>query len=184
MASNWATSRPTWARKNIAESDIAVLFTVYGVTVAIGSWCAGALSNIWGPRRVMWLGAAIWVVFEIFFLSLGVGQLSYPMMIAGYALRGFGYPLFAYGFLVWIVAATPARKLGVAMGWFWVAYAAGLPTPGALVASFTVPMIGALATFWLSLVLVIAGALMALLCVKDAAGSQRLAPVAKSRWRP
>jgi polyol permease family len=168
---------PYLGQKNIAESDIAVLFTVYGVTVAIGSWCAGALSNIWGPRRVMWLGAAIWVVFEIFFLSLGVGQLSYPMMIAGYALRGFGYPLFAYGFLVWIVAATPARKLGVAMGWFWVAYAAGLPTLGALVASFTVPMIGALATFWLSLVLVIAGALMALLCVKDAAGSQRLAPV-------
>ncbi|MDQ2823277.1 MAG: MFS transporter [Pseudomonadota bacterium] len=167
---------PYLGQKNIAESDIAVLFTVYGVTVAIGSWCAGALSNIWGPRRVMWLGAAIWVVFEVLFLSLGVGRLSYPMMIVGYALRGFGYPLFAYGFLVWIVAATPARKLGVAMGWFWVAYAAGLPTLGALVASFTVPMIGALATFWLSLILVALGALLTLLCVKDASGSQRLAP--------
>jgi MFS family permease len=97
-------------------------------------------------------------------------------MIAGYALRGFGYPLFAYGFLVWIVAATPARKLGMAMGWFWVAYAAGLPTLGSLVASFAVPMIGALATFWLSLVLVTFGGLLALLCVKDAAGSRRLAP--------
>jgi polyol permease family len=167
---------PYLGQKNIAESDIAVLFTVYGVTVAIGSWCAGALSNIWGPRRVMWIGAAIWVVFEIVFLSMGVGRMSYPMMLVGYALRGFGYPLFAYGFLVWIVAATPARKLGVAMGWFWVAYAAGLPTLGALVASFTVPLIGALATFWLSLALVIAGGLLALLCVKDKAGSQRLAP--------
>jgi polyol permease family len=167
---------PYLGQNNIAESDIAVLFTVYGVTVAIGSWCAGALSNIWGPRRVMWIGAAIWVVFEIVFLSLGVGRLSYPMMIVGYALRGFGYPLFAYGFLVWIVAATPARKLGVAMGWFWVAYAAGLPTLGALVASFTVPMIGALATFWLSLILVALGGLLALLCVKDASGSKRLAP--------
>lgn len=167
---------PYLGQNNIAESDIAVLFTVYGVTVAIGSWCAGALSNIWGPRRVMWLGAAIWVVFEVLFLSLGVGRLSYPMMIAGYALRGFGYPLFAYGFLVWIVAATPARKLGVAMGWFWVAYAAGLPTLGSLVASLAVPRIGALATFWLSLVLVALGGLLALLCVKDAAGSKRLAP--------
>lgn len=160
----------------IDESRIAVLFTVYGVTVAIGSWCAGALSNIWGPRRVMWLGAAIWVVFEVVFLSLGVGRMSYPMMIVGYTLRGFGYPLFAYGFLVWIVAATPARKLDMAMGWFWVAYAAGLPTLGSLVASFTVPRIGALATFWLSLLLVAAGALLALLCVKDAAGAKRLAP--------
>lgn len=167
---------PYLAQNHVSESDIAVLFTVYGVTVAIGSWFAGALSNIWGPRRVMWLGVAIWVVFEIVFLSLGVGQMSYPLMIAGYALRGFGYPLFAYGFLVWIVAATPSRKLSTAVGWFWVAYAAGLPTLGSLVASFSVPMIGALATFWLSLALVVAGGLLALLCVKDAAGSQRLAP--------
>ena len=168
---------PYLGQNQVGESDIAVLFTVYGVTVAIGSWCAGALSNIWGPRRVMWIGAAIWVVFEIVFLSFGVGQMHYPMMIVGYALRGFGYPLFAYGFLVWIVAATPARKLGLAMGWFWVAYAAGLPTLGSLVASVTVPLIGALATFWLSLVLVAVGALLALLCVKDAAGAKRLAPV-------
>jgi polyol permease family len=168
---------PYLAQHALSESDIALLFTVYGVTVAIGSWCAGALSNIWGPRRVMWLGVAIWVVFEILFLSLGVGRLSYPMMMAAYALRGFGYPLFAYGFLVWIVAATPARQLGVAMGWFWVAYAAGLPMLGSLVASVAVPLIGALATFWLSLVLVAAGGLLALLCVKDGAGSKRLAPV-------
>lgn len=167
---------PYLGQNHIAESDIAVLFTVYGVTVAIGSWCAGALSNIWGPRRVMAIGAAIWVVFEIVFLSMGVGRMSYPMMLVGYALRGFGYPLFAYGFLVWIVAATPARKLGVAMGWFWVAYAAGLPTLGSLVASFAVPVIGALATFWLSLGLVVVGGLLALLCVKNAAGSTRLAP--------
>ncbi|MET0320198.1 MAG: MFS transporter [Duganella sp.] len=167
---------PYLGQNHVTDNDIAVLFTVYGVTVAIGSWCAGALSNIWGPRRVMWLGVAIWVVFEILFLSMGVGQMNYTMMIVGYALRGFGYPLFAYGFLVWIVAATPAPKLGLAMGWFWVAYAAGLPTLGSLVASFAVPMIGALATFWLSLVLVGCGGLLALLCVKDAAGSKRLAP--------
>jgi polyol permease family len=168
---------PYLAQKNMVEADIAVLFTVYGVTVAIGSWCAGALSNIWGPKKVMMIGAGIWVVFQVVFLTFGVGQMSYPMMLAGYALRGFGYPLFAYGFLVWIVAATPAKKLGLAMGWFWVAYAAGLPTLGALVASFSVPLIGALATFWLSLILVIAGAALALLCVKDAAGTKRLAPV-------
>jgi predicted MFS family arabinose efflux permease len=66
---------PYLGQKNIAESDIAVLFTVYGVTVAIGSWCAGALSNVWGPRRVMWLGAAIWVgpaIVAIFGAWLGV----------------------------------------------------------------------------------------------------------------
>jgi polyol permease family len=167
---------PYLGQNNVSDGDIALLFTVYGVTVAIGSWFAGALSNIFGPRRVMCLGVAIWIVFEIVFLSLGIARLSYPMMIAGYALRGFGYPLFAYAFLVWVVAATPSRKLSTAVGWFWVAYAAGLPTLGSLVASFSVPLIGALATFWLSLALVLAGGLLALLCVKDAAGSRRLAP--------
>jgi len=167
---------PYLHQNNVGESDVAVLFTVYGVTVAIGSWCAGALSNIWGPRKVMAIGAVIWAVFEVVFLVFGVGQMSYPMMIVGYALRGFGYPLFAYGFLVWIVAATPAKKLGMAMGWFWVAYAAGLPTLGSLVASFSVPLIGALATFWLSLGLVLVGAAIVFMCVKDASGSKRLAP--------
>jgi polyol permease family len=167
---------PFLGDNGITESDIAVLFTVYGVTVAIGSWFAGALSNIWGPRRVMWLGVAIWAVFEAAFLYFGVGQMNYSMMILTYMLRGFGYPLFAYGFLVWIVAATPSRKLSMAVGWFWVAYAAGLPTLGSLVASFTVPVIGALNTFWLSLGLVVVGGALALLGVRDANGDKRLAP--------
>ena len=60
-------------------------------------------------------------------------------MLLTYALRGFGYPLFAYGFLVWITAATPAERLGTAVGWFWFAFTGGLPTLGSLLASFTVP---------------------------------------------
>lgn len=161
----------------ISAHDTAVLFTVYGITVAIGSWFAGALSNIWGPRRVMWLGLVIWAVFEAAFLYFGVGKLDYSMMILTYMLRGFGYPLFAYGFLVWIVAATPSRKLSMAVGWFWVAYAAGLPTLGSLVASFMVPSIGALHTFWLSLALVVGGGVLALLGIRDHHGDRRLAPV-------
>ena len=68
---------PYLGQNNVSESDIAVLFTVYGVTVAIGSWCAGALSNIWGPRRVMWIGVAIWAV-------AGAGGMRRP---AGAAVR-------------------------------------------------------------------------------------------------
>ncbi|MEU7436055.1 hypothetical protein AB0B07_35235 [Streptomyces sioyaensis] len=37
-----------------------------------------------------------------------------------YGLRGFGYPLLAYGFLVWVTAATPPqRPVGVA-GIVWI----------------------------------------------------------------
>ena len=28
--------------------------------VTLGSWLSGALSETWGPRRVMWIGLGIW----------------------------------------------------------------------------------------------------------------------------
>ena len=87
-----------------------MVFTAYGLTAAVAAWLSGALSDLWGPRRVMWAGLGIWVVFEVAFLLLGVAPNSYPMIFLLYALRGFGYPLFAFGFLVWVTAATPARR--------------------------------------------------------------------------
>ncbi|MBT2523472.1 hypothetical protein [Arthrobacter sp. ISL-28] len=51
-------------------------------------------------------------------------------MLILYGVRGFGYPLFAYGFLVWILAASPAKRLGSAVGWFYFAFTGGLPTLG------------------------------------------------------
>lgn len=156
--------------------QIAMVFTTYGITVGISSWLAGALSNIWGPKRVMILGLIIWSVFEVLFLVYGLQELSYSMILLTYGLRGLGYPLFAYGFLVWIAASTPSRKMGMAVGWFWVAYAAGLPTLGSLVASISIPVIGALQTFWLSFGLVVIGGLIALFGLRDAYGMKRLAP--------
>jgi hypothetical protein len=32
-------------------------------------------------------------------------------MLLAYGLRGFGYPFFAYGFLVWVLAGSPAHRL-------------------------------------------------------------------------
>src|SRR4051812_24964488 len=46
------------------EETVALIFTAYGVTAAVAAWLSGALSDLWGPRRVMALGLAIWVVFE------------------------------------------------------------------------------------------------------------------------
>jgi polyol permease family len=167
---------PYLSGRGMEESHIATIFTVYGVTVGISSWLAGALSNLWGPKRVMLIGLFIWSLFEVLFLVYGLKTLSYSMILLTYGLRGFGYPLFAYGFLVWIAAATPSRKMGLAVGWFWVAYAAGLPTLGSLVASFAIPLIGALHTFWLSFALVVVGGLVGIFGMRDAHGTRRLAP--------
>jgi len=143
--------------RGFSQSGVAAVFTIYGITAAIASWFSGALSDLWGPRRVMWTGLAIWVLFEVVFLLALAKANGYWVVLATYAPRGFGYPLFAFGFLVWITAATPTRRLGTAVGWFWFAFTGGLPTLGSLLASFTVPLIGAYNTLWTSLGLVLLG---------------------------
>ncbi len=167
---------PYLMERGMSQPSVAVIFTVYGVTAAIAAWFSGALCDLWGPKRVMWIGLAIWAVFEVAFLLVGVPRTDYVSILVIYALRGFGYPLFAYGFLVWITAATPRIQLGTAVGWFWFAFTGGLPTLGSLVASFTVPRIGAYPTLWLSLGLVVTGGLIAILCTRDPIGTRRLAP--------
>ncbi len=162
--------------RGIAGPDeVATVFTVYGVTVAISAWLSGALSDLWGPRRVMALGLVIWVVLEVAFLTLGVGPGNYWMVLVTYALRGFGYPLFAYGFLVGITVTTPRRRLGTAVGWFWFALTGGLLALGPLLASDLVERIGPYQTLWASLGLVILGGVIALVGVREPTGRRRLA---------
>lgn len=157
-----------------SQTQPATLLSVYGIAVAIASWFSGALSEIISPRKVMGLGLGIWVVFEIPFLYF-LGQGNYSAMLIVYFVRGFGYPLFAYGFLVWISAAVPEERLGTAVGWFWFAFTGGLPTIASFVAGVTIPIIGTYSTFWFSLVFIITGGLIALLGVREPTGMEPLA---------
>ncbi len=158
------------------EDNVAIVFTVYGITVAIAAWLSGALSDLWGPRQVMAIGLGIWTVFEVGFLLLGVAPGNYNVLLLMYALRGFGYPLFAYGFLVWISVAAPRDRLGTAVGWFWFALTGGLLTLAPLLASYSIPLIGPYHTLWCSLTLVILGGAIALLGLQEPTGKRRLAP--------
>jgi FMN phosphatase YigB (HAD superfamily)/MFS family permease len=119
----------------------------------------------------MWLGVAIWAFFEVIFLVFGVAFSDRDLLVLSYFLRGLGYPLFAYGFLVCVAAVTPPKRLGSAVGWFWFAFTAGLPTLGSLLASYTIPLIGQYATFWCSLVFVIIGGIIMLLGLPRAVGA-------------
>jgi polyol permease family len=153
----------------------AIIISVYGLMVTLGSWLSGALSETWGPRRVMWIGLGIWATFEVLFLAVALTTDNYVLMLVFYGIRGLGYPLFAYGFLVWVLAASPARRLGSAVGWFYFAFTGGLPTLGSLLASGTEPIIGEYATLWLSLGIVVAGGLLVLLGLRGVTGGGRLA---------
>lgn len=166
-----------------STAKVALVFTAYGASGALASWLSGALSDIFGPKKVMWAGLLIWLGFEIPFLLGGIAHASYITIVVSYGLRGFGYPFFAYGFLCWVVAVTPERYMGTAVGWFWSARTGGLPTLGALLASFAVPVIGGYKTLWVSVVLVAIGGLIALLLAKEKRGLSPLSTTGENPLR-
>jgi polyol permease family len=168
--------------RGLTQPVVAMVFTLYGVMAAAAAWFSGTLSDLWGPRRVMWLGLCIWIVFELALL-LALPSANWPLVIGSYALRGLGYPLFAFGFLVWITAASPRRRLGTGVGWFWFAFTGGLPTLGSFLASFTVPAVGPYQTLWYSLGLVVLGGLTALLGTHEPTGLRPLANTGDNAFR-
>src|SRR3954470_7154363 len=63
---------PYLVERGFSQQRVAMVFTAYGLTAAVAAWLSGALSDLWGPRQVMWGGLIIWAVFEVAFLLLGV----------------------------------------------------------------------------------------------------------------
>ncbi len=165
---------PYLVEHGLTQTAAAWVFSAYGFAVGLAGWLSGALSDVWGPRRVITLGLVFWVVFEVLFLAVGLRSGSLWLILVTYALRGLGYPLFAFGFLVWITVVAPKQRLGSAMGWFWFAFTGGLPTLGSAVASYAVPRVGAYATLWLSAALVLLGGLVLLVGVREPRGARRL----------
>ena len=165
---------PYMLELHFSENKIALVFTLYGVAAALASWLSGVLSDLFGPRRVMWAGLLIWLTLEIPFLTLGLAHRSYPVILLCYTVRGLGYPLFAFSFLVWITAITPNRYLATSVGWFWFARSGGLPTLGSLFASYSVQRNGAYLTLWYSVVFVAIGGLISLFGIKESRGTKPL----------
>ncbi|GAA1323629.1 MFS transporter [Streptomyces sanglieri] len=157
---------PYLESRGLSGSEVALLWSVYGFVVAIAAWLSGALAEAWGPRRVMLLGLGIWGVFEVLFLTVGVAAGNYPLMLLTFGIRGLGYPFFAYGFLVWIAMETPSEKLSRAVSWYWFASTAGLGVISSYFAGAVIPVIGEMATLWLSLAFVAAGGALVLFLVR------------------
>ncbi|MFS0890383.1 MFS transporter [Peribacillus frigoritolerans] len=145
----------------------ALLFSVYGFAVAIAAWFSGVLAEILGPRKAMAIGVALFLLGTIVFLTIGLPTMNLMVMIPTYTLRGLGYPLFAYSFLVWLTYYTPSSKLGTAVGWFWFAFAAGLNVLGAYYSSIILPVLGEMNTLWSALIFIGIGAAIAIIANKD-----------------
>src|SRR5690606_32797067 len=145
----------------------SLLFTVYGITIAISSWFSGVLAESYGPRKAMLAGLLLYIIGTIGFVGKGMAQLDYASMLFFYAIRGFGYPLFAYSFMVWITYRAPKNMLGRAVGWFWFVFTGGLNVLGAYYSSWAIVRLGYENTLWSSILWVLVGALSALVLNKD-----------------
>jgi polyol permease family len=154
---------PYLINKGLTIQEAALLFSVYGLFAAISAWFSGVLAEIFGARRTMLTGFILFIIGSVFFLSFGLPSNNLSIMIPTYALRGLGYPLFAYGFLVWVAYEAPPKNLGSAVGIFWFVYSGGLSVLGVLYSSIVLPYLGEIHTLWSALAFVAIGAMIALL---------------------
>lgn len=145
----------------------SLLFSAYGVTVAVSSWLSGVLVEALGTKRTMWLGVLFYILGTIGFLSFGLPNFNIWWMVPFYALRGLGYPLFAYSFLVWIAYRADQERLGTAVGWFWFVFTGGLNVLGAYYSVVAIKLFGHYTTLWSSIFWVVLGAIIALIINKD-----------------
>jgi polyol permease family len=143
-----------------SASDSALIFTVYGATAAIASWLSGVLADVFTPRRIMLIGVAWWLVFHALFLWLGLGAMNLPLMLLFYGIRGVAYPLFFYGFFVWVVQRSRPHELASAIGWTWSMFTIGYGIVGSYLPSFTIGWMGYMGTLWMSMAWVFAGGLL------------------------
>ncbi|GAA1184839.1 RbtT/DalT/CsbX family MFS transporter [Nesterenkonia xinjiangensis] len=169
------------------EATVSAIITGHSVSVLIASYLGGSLSDLFGPRRIMAAGAVIFVVFQVLFLvSLAAGSLELAAIT--YFLRGFGFPMFAFAFIVWVNITAPPERNSTAIGWFYVMYTGGLPTLGSLVALGAIPAfggggeggVGETGAMWLAGGLVALGFLLAHFGIRDERGRHRLAPAGES----
>ncbi|WP_336296445.1 MFS transporter [Cronobacter dublinensis] len=153
--------------KGLSIEGSALLFSIYGLTAAVSAWFSGVLVEIYSARKVMTAGLLLFMIGSVFFLAVGLPSNNLAIMLPTYALRGLGYPLFAYGFLVWVTYEAPAAKLGSAVGIFWFVYSGGLSVLGVIYSSIALPYLGEVHTLWSSLLFVLIGALIALMLNRD-----------------
>lgn len=165
MEQGWLS--PYLIEHGLTMKQSALLFSLYGVSIAISSWFSGVLVEGFGVKKTMFAGLVFFVLGTIGFVGYALPGLHYSVMLLSYALRGLGYPLFAYSFLVWITYSSQQKSLGRAVGWFWFVFTGGLFVLGAYYSSWSIPVFGHINTLWSALIWALLGAFLALVLVKD-----------------
>lgn len=104
---------------------VSLIFSFYGLFVAIFSWMTSFFTSIFTIRKVMALGLAVYLITTVI-LVIGLMLNYLPLIAISYIFRGASYPLFAYAFLVWVTLKTDLSQLGKATSWFWFSFNLGM----------------------------------------------------------
>lgn len=169
MEQGWLS--PYLMERGLTIQQSATLFSIYGIIIAVSSWLSGVLAESLGVKKTMLVGLLLFLAGTIGFVGYALpGLHTVPMWIT-YALRGFGYPLFAYSFLVWIAYVSPKNALGRAVGWFWFVFTGGLVVLGAFYSSWAIGKIGYINTLWSAVIWVLIGGFLAIVLVNEKSAS-------------
>lgn len=160
----------TWLSRFLVENgmDSATIFSIYGLMIAITAWLSGVIAETVGIKKTMWAGLAIYVLGSAIMAGIGIPQMNYTTILLGYAIRGFGYPLFAYTFIVWITYRVEKKTLSSAQGWFWFVFSGGMNVLGTYFGIYAKEHFGASVSIWCSVFFGVLGAVLALIINKSA----------------
>ncbi|ADU72816.1 MFS transporter [Pantoea sp. At-9b] len=162
--------------KGLSVAEASFLITAYGIAVTLAAWVTGVFVQTLGPRKVMLYGLIAFVVGSIGFIGIGLKSMHLALMLPFYAIRGIGYPLFAYSFLVWINYSTPIERRSTAVGWFWFTFSLGLSVIGPFFSSLALPVMGEIHVLWTGMGFVIVGAALAIWVNRDKVPASEIHP--------
>lgn len=151
-----------------SKSDAAFLGTIYGVLAAVSAWSSGVVAEVITPQKTMCIGFLLWIIMHVLFMVFGIGYHNYPAMVAFYGIRGIGFSLFFYSFIIVIVNNVDKVKISIAMGWYWTVYSFGFGVVGGFLPGYTNRVIGENGTLWMAIIWVAIGGLIALFGLKKA----------------
>ncbi|BDZ48843.1 MFS transporter [Frondihabitans sucicola] len=154
----------------IPLASAAWIVTAFGICGAVGAYVVGPLTNVLGPRRVMLIGLFLWAAVDAVFISVALPSENYWLILAVYALRGLGQPLFGFAFLIWLTKRARAGHEARTQAWFWFCLSGGQQILGVAVAGLVLPVLGPLGTLWIGLGIALAGGLVAVLLIRDPTG--------------
>lgn len=158
----------------LTVSGVNGLTLVYVLCAAVGGWLAAALSDAWGPRRVMTLGMALWVAVELVWLvAAPAGSTGFAVALLLYGLRAAAFSIFSLAFLVWVVAVARKWRLASSVGWFFFLILLGSKVLGPLL----LPKLQNMSGMGSGVVAILAGVLggaLALVGIRERRGSSPL----------